>query len=63
MAKKSTIKVWTRFDGEPGVEYEESGGYVSIRVWKDDGYQQAGPIRLLGSPENTIRQLLKEMRT
>ena len=63
MAKKSSLKTWLPFDGEPDVEYDEARGYVAIRVWVGDGYKEAGPIRLIGSINTTVRQLLREMRT
>ena len=63
MAKKSSLKAWVPFDGEPGVEYEEARGYVAVRVRDGDGYKEAGPIRLIGSINSTVRHLLRDMRT
>lgn len=65
MAKKHrSERNWTQVEGEaPGVEYEESGGYVSVRVPDGDWYKTIGPIRLVGHDTMaTVRQLLVEFR-
>ena len=57
---------WLQASDEPsGVEYAYDAGLVYVRVWGDDLTTRVqGPAGLIvGSVDETVRQLLRELRS